>query len=105
MKTLGCILLSTTLIAGPVSAEEKTAAPSTLPATELTNSVNATTTEPVQLVQETQVESTQVQSQTMEKTEPAAASQEQAASILAQWLALPSHPRLRIVNRWIHYNK
>lgn len=78
MKNLGYIILSTALIAGPVSAEEKTAAPSTLPATELTNTVNATATEPVQLAQETQAEPTQVQSQPMEKTEAAAPQEEQS---------------------------
>lgn len=78
MKKLGYIIISTALIVGPVSAEETTEATSALPATELTNTVNVTTTEPVQLAQETQLEATQVPSQTMEKTEPAAAMEEKS---------------------------
>ncbi|NNF96580.1 MAG: DUF2914 domain-containing protein [Halobacteria archaeon] len=78
MKKLGYIILSTTLIAGPVSAEEKTEASSALPSTELTNTVNATTTQPTLLAQETQVETTQVQSQTMETTDTAAALEEKS---------------------------
>ena len=82
MKVLGYILLSTTLIAGPVSAEIKTETSSTLPATELTNSANVTTTvsKPTLLAQETQLVPAQVQSQTIETTEPAepAAAQEQS---------------------------
>ena len=78
MKKLGYIIISTALIVGPASAAEKTETPSALPATELTNTVNATTTEPVQLAQETQMEATQVPSQTMEKTEPAAAIEEKS---------------------------
>jgi len=83
MKTLGYIILSTTLIAGPVSAEETTKATSALPSTELTSTVNAATTQPVVLAQETQVETTEVQAATMEKTEPAAAMEkaEPAAAI------------------------
>ena len=82
MKVLGYILLSTTLIAGPVSAEIKTETSSTLPATELTNSANVTTTvsKPTLLAQETQLVPAQVQSQTIETTEPAepAAAKEQS---------------------------
>ena len=78
MKTLGCILLSTSLIVGPVSAGEMTETPATLHATELTNNVNTTATEPTLLAQETQVDSTQIQSQTMEKTDAVAVSQEQS---------------------------
>jgi len=78
MKKLGYIIISTALIVGPVSAEETTEATSALPATELTNTVNVTTTEPVQLAQETQLEATQVPSQTMETTEPAAAMEEKS---------------------------
>ncbi|MDH3948743.1 MAG: DUF2914 domain-containing protein [Gammaproteobacteria bacterium] len=79
MKTLGYMILSTTLIAGPLSAEEKTEAPSTLPATELTNTVNTTTTEPPTLLtQETQVETTQEQAQPMEKAESDTALAEQS---------------------------
>ena len=78
MNKLGYIIISTALIVGPVSAAEKTKASSALPATELTNTVNATPTEPVQLAEETQVEPTQVQSQTMEKTEPAATVEEKS---------------------------
>ena len=86
MKVLGYILLSTTLIAGPVSAEIKTETSSTLPATELTNSANVTATvsKPTLLAQETQQETqfvpAQVQSPTTETTEPAepAAAQEQS---------------------------
>ena len=78
MKKLGYIILATTLIVGPVSAEEKTEASSPLPATELTNTVNAATTEPVQLAQETPAEATEGQAQTMEKTETAAAPQAQS---------------------------
>lgn len=72
MKALGYILLSTTLIAGPVSAEVKTETSSTLPAAELTNSANVTTTvsKPTLLAQETQLAPAQVQSQTTETTEP-----------------------------------
>lgn len=78
MKTLGYMILSTTLIAGPLSAEEKTEVSSTLPATELTNTVNTTTTEPTLLAEETQVETTQVQAQPMENTETGAALAEQS---------------------------
>ena len=78
MKKLGYIIISTALMVGPVSAEETTEATSVLPATELTNTVNVTTTEPVQLAQETQLEATQVPSQTMETTETAAAMDEKS---------------------------
>ena len=78
MKTLGYMILSTTLIVGPLSAEEKTEAQSALPATELTNTINATTIEPTLLAQETQVDTTQVQAQPIEKTETGAALAEQS---------------------------
>ena len=53
MKFLGFVFLTTTLMVGPVSAEEK-AASTTLPATELTNTGNATNTASTVLAQETQ---------------------------------------------------
>ena len=78
MKTPGFIILLTTLVAVPVSAEETTEASPALPATELTNTVNATTVQPGLLAQETQTEAAQVQSQPMEKTDTAVAVEEQS---------------------------
>ncbi len=72
MKSLGFVFVTITLMVGPASAEDK-AASSTLPATELTNTGNATNTASTVMAQETQP-----QSQSPQQNEVAAPSEEQS---------------------------